>query len=285
MKSIAIKRLILFGLIAMLTILGWTLFSPSTTQAQEFQPYYVLTRPFAPPAQMKPQYGFLYGAQRSAQTSIHHGVDILNRVNTPVLAAADGVVYYAGQDDKQAFGASTNFYGNLIIIQHNIKAPDGRPFFTLYGHLSKVDVKAGQPVAQGQPIGGVGMAGIAVWYHLHLEVRVGDPNDYNSVRNPELYYAPLPGTARVIGRLIDSQGGLAMGQRIILATANGVLPSNSYMNGTTPAEPAFNENFVMPDLLPGCYQIRVKNGRGGLAVDQQVCVKANETKWLVVQMK
>lgn len=87
---------------------------------------------------------------------LHTGVDIGAPIGTPVHAAAPGVIIHAGW---------LGGYGNAIIIDH------GDGLATLYGHLSKIDVAVGQPLAQGQEIGLVGTTGLSTGPHLHFEVR------------------------------------------------------------------------------------------------------------------
>ena len=87
----------------------------------------------------------------------HEGVDYGAPIGTPVHVVGDGVVAFAGQQ---------NGYGNVIQVQHS----DNR--MTVYAHLSKIDVKRGQHVSQGDHIGDVGMTGWATGPHLHFEFRV-----------------------------------------------------------------------------------------------------------------
>lgn len=87
----------------------------------------------------------------------HEGVDYGAPIGTPVHVVGDGVVAFAGQQ---------NGYGNVIQIQHS----DNR--LTVYAHLSKIDVKRGEHVSQGEHIGDVGMTGWATGPHLHFEFRV-----------------------------------------------------------------------------------------------------------------
>lgn len=95
----------------------------------------------------------------------HRGLDIGAWVGTPVLASDSGYVVFAGWDRTG--------YGNLVVINH------GNGFVTYYGHLSKILVKRGDSVAQGQQIGTVGNTGRSTGPHLHFEIR------YNNVyRNP-----------------------------------------------------------------------------------------------------
>lgn len=93
----------------------------------------------------------------------HHGYDISVGKSTVVQATADGVVVQAGNK-----GA----YGRAIIIDH------GNGFETLYGHLSKIDIKVGDSVCRGQAIGLVGSTGRSTGPHVHYEVRkAGNPQD------------------------------------------------------------------------------------------------------------
>jgi len=262
-----------------------TLASPSVSQADAPPTHYLLARPIPLTSVVQAQRGFPYGWTRNGTSPIHHGVDLLNPIGTPVLAAGDGTVFYAGSDANNVFGPYANFYGNVVVIQHDFAAPEGGAVFTLYGHMIKLTVQTGQRVKRGQQIGAVGKTGIALWYHLHFEVRVGNPQDYNAVRNPELWYAPQPGTGKVIGRMVDANGGLAMGLRYTIVTKVVVYPSWTYAEATMPSDPTYHENFVLGDLPADCYRFRVRNGEGGYAYDDQFCIAAGETKVLQIQLK
>ena len=87
----------------------------------------------------------------------HNGVDYGAPTGTPVRAVGDGVVELAGRQSG---------YGNVVQLQHG----NGRS--TLYAHLSRVDVRLGQRVEQGQSVGAVGATGWATGPHLHFEFRV-----------------------------------------------------------------------------------------------------------------
>ncbi|HVG45632.1 MAG TPA: M23 family metallopeptidase [Longimicrobium sp.] len=87
----------------------------------------------------------------------HLGVDLAAAYGTPVRAAADGSVSWAGPKGG---------YGNLVEITH----PNG--YATRYGHLSSVaQLRPGSLVRQGDVIGWVGATGLATGPHLHYEVR------------------------------------------------------------------------------------------------------------------
>lgn len=87
----------------------------------------------------------------------HEGVDLAGPVGTPIHATGDGVVTFAGR-----LGA----YGNLIKIEHELGVE------TRYGHLSRIRVRAGQRVSQGELIGDMGNTGRSTGPHLHYEVRL-----------------------------------------------------------------------------------------------------------------
>ena len=86
----------------------------------------------------------------------HAGMDFSAKTGTPIYATGDGVVDRA---DNTASG-----YGNHIVIRH------GFGYETLYGHLSKYKVRAGQRVKRGDVIGYIGSTGRSEAPHLHYEV-------------------------------------------------------------------------------------------------------------------
>ncbi|HET8871940.1 MAG TPA: peptidoglycan DD-metalloendopeptidase family protein, partial [Aquabacterium sp.] len=87
----------------------------------------------------------------------HLGVDYGAPTGTPVRSVGDGVVSFAGQQ---------NGYGNVIQLQHAGNR------MTVYAHLSRIDVRRGQHVQQGQQIGAVGATGWATGPHLHFEFKI-----------------------------------------------------------------------------------------------------------------
>ena len=102
----------------------------------------------------------------------HYAIDIANKLNTPVYAAANGKVIKS--DEGWNYG-----YGNHIIVDH------GNQIETLYGHLNTLKVAEGQDIKVGQLIGLMGNSG-RVWgptgIHLHFELRIRgrkvNPNNY-----------------------------------------------------------------------------------------------------------
>jgi len=90
-------------------------------------------------------------------TQMHEGVDISNRVGTPVVAPADGIVSDIGNDQV---------HGKIVVISH------GFGVTSRFSHLSKVLVKTGQKVKRTDKIAEVGMTGRTTGPHLHYEVRL-----------------------------------------------------------------------------------------------------------------
>jgi murein DD-endopeptidase MepM/ murein hydrolase activator NlpD len=87
----------------------------------------------------------------------HTGVDYGAATGTPVRSVGDGVVEFAGVQ---------NGYGNVIMVKHNNSDT------TLYAHLSRINVRRGEHITQGQHIGAVGATGWATGPHLHYEFRI-----------------------------------------------------------------------------------------------------------------
>ena len=87
----------------------------------------------------------------------HLGVDYGAPTGTPVRSVGEGLVEMAGWQ---------NGYGNVVQIKH------GNANTTLYAHLSRIDVKKGQRIEQGQRLGAVGSTGWSTGPHLHFEFRV-----------------------------------------------------------------------------------------------------------------
>jgi murein DD-endopeptidase MepM/ murein hydrolase activator NlpD len=89
----------------------------------------------------------------------HKGVDYAAPIGTPVHAAGDGIIRFAGV---------AGGYGNMVQIEHS------RSVVTVYGHLSRFarGTRLGSHVTQGQVIAYVGMTGLATGPHLHYEYRV-----------------------------------------------------------------------------------------------------------------
>jgi hypothetical protein len=116
---------------------------------------------------MSSSYGRRWGKQ-------HEGIDLAAPVGTPVLAAKDGLVLYAGNTVKG--------YGNMVVLSHE------GDLLTAYAHTSVLLVRKGERVRAGQMIARVGQTGHATAPHLHFEVRQGQVP-----KNPLRFLPPRAG--------------------------------------------------------------------------------------------
>lgn len=96
---------------------------------------------------------------RAISEAVHYGYDLASYAAAPVTAAAAGRVLHAGD---------LGIYGNCVILDH------GLGLTSLYGHLSRIDVEAGQEVGAGARLGLTGATGLAGGDHLHFALMVGD---------------------------------------------------------------------------------------------------------------
>jgi len=105
-----------------------------------------------------------FGYRKSPFTGkrvFHNALDIANQEGTPVIASADGMVTFVGEE---------MLLGNLIVIDH------GYGIVTRYGHLKAILIKRGQTVKRGDPIGLLGSTGRTTGPHLHYEVQLNGVN-------------------------------------------------------------------------------------------------------------
>ena len=111
---------------------------------------------------------FTRGFQQSPfRSRRHEGIDLASKKGTPILAAHEGVVIFAGR--------RYSGYGKMIMLEK-------KPWATLYAHLDKIYVKTGQKIKRGQVIGAMGNTGRSRGVHLHFELMINkkpvDPMDY-----------------------------------------------------------------------------------------------------------
>ncbi|MCS6922372.1 MAG: M23 family metallopeptidase [Elioraea sp.] len=137
----------------------------------------------------------------------HRGVDFAAPAGTPVFAAGDGTVTFAGWRGD---------YGRTVMIRH------AGGYDTLYAHLSTITVRPGAAVRQGQVIGRVGATGLATGPHLHFEVHRNqvaiDPRSIRSLPNQRLEGVEL---ARFNAHRARTEAKLAaLAERLELAVAD-----------------------------------------------------------------
>lgn len=95
----------------------------------------------------------------NGRAAMHAGIDFKGGIGSPIFAAADGRVTFAGWRGG---------YGKAVEVTH------ANGMMTRYAHLSRIDVKPGQMIAAGATLGGLGSTGRSTGPHLHFEVRIND---------------------------------------------------------------------------------------------------------------
>lgn len=137
----------------------------------------------------------------------HLGTDFAAPTGTSVRTVGDGVVDFAGVQ---------NGYGNVVYIKHR------NQHVTVYAHLSRIDVRKGESVEQGQKIGAVGSTGWATGPHLHFEFRVaGEHKDPMVIARQSEAAQPVSAAARpAFDRLADNM-------RVQLSSAAQILQASA----------------------------------------------------------
>jgi murein DD-endopeptidase MepM/ murein hydrolase activator NlpD len=124
-----------------------------------------------------------------------------------VRTIGDGVVEFAGVKGG---------YGNAIVIRHRNQRDS-----TLYGHLSRIFVKTGDTVAQGETIGAVGATGVATGPHLHFEFRINnEPHNPTEVLAEQREYTPITPASKA------AFAKQTAGMKVQLAAASQLTRSN-----------------------------------------------------------
>jgi murein DD-endopeptidase MepM/ murein hydrolase activator NlpD len=265
----------------------WSSFTPLPAPEND---HFWVGRPFLPSAPNQvaaPSYQF--GSTAGDRYRPHHGMDMSNPMGTPVLAATEGEVVHAGMDDPELLGPYNNFYGNAVVIRldRKLTVGDGElDVYVLYGHLSQVFVTVGQRVGPQDVVGAVGMTGIAIGPHLHVEMRLG-ANTYRHSVNPYLWVQPLGDTGAVAVRLLTADGRTWPGARLTLARFEGGRATwarliETYLDTENIGpDPAWGENGAMDGVPPGYYVI-VGNVNGE-SVRAELTVNAGQTTFVEIR--
>lgn len=230
----------------------------------------MLIRPISGEYHDRIDLSYPYASTKDGKLEAHHGVEFPNAFGTPVRAVADGEVVFAGEDDLTLLGPYTGFYGNVIILRH-AKFFQGRDLFSLYAHLSQINVEEGDQLAVGHVLGEVGASGAADGSHLHFEIRL-DENDYNNTVNPVLWFPPAVNqdgsqTAFLAGQILDSYGKYLSEFSFVLEEQGAETAEMArfypvtYVDYQVTAHPILGENFVIPDMPAGTYRLAFIAGR------------------------
>lgn len=218
--------------------------------------HFYFSRPIAADEINWPLADYRYGGIFPGKEDIvHTGIDIGASKGTPIMAAAAGTVVWA---DWGLFSGSPNEndpYGKAVAIKHDF-GWNGKRLYTIYAHMDRIDVVAGQIVLAGDPIGLVGETGNTTGPHLHFEVRV-KTNSFYSTLNPELWLAPPQGWGVLVGDLKNTNGSILTSQEVVVYSVETGRKwiVRSYGPNVANPDPYYGENLVLSDLPAGEYQI------------------------------
>lgn len=223
-----------------------------------------------------------YGSTQLGAREVHLGVEFVNTRFTPILAVGDGLVLFAGEDSEQQFGPELNYYGNVVVIQHNGASPEGLPVYTLYGHMHDIEVQSGERVSTGDRLGRVGDSGIAIGSHLHFEVRVGSPYDFRATRNPDLWIKPYIRYGTLAGRVYDAENPY----NVVLRLRGDDFDRETYTYASegVNSDAVWDENFALGDVPQGTYELLISNEFGRILFRQQVMIESGKTTFVDVAM-
>ncbi len=213
--------------------------------------HFLLQRPILPPASDSVERTYPFASTADGTRDPHRGVEFVNAIGTPVHAAGEGVVLFAGSDESAIYSPWRNYYGNLVVLQHE------GDLYTLYAHLSAINVTEGESVEAGEQIGEVGRSGVAIGSHLHFEVRRGDVENYFSMVNPELWLLPSQSDFGALALSIQDANSAFQRATITLQeySASGEVLDLSYLETYEPALALGEENVGVNDLSAGRYRI------------------------------
>ncbi|TAK12737.1 MAG: M23 family metallopeptidase [Anaerolineae bacterium] len=219
--------------------------------------HFYFSRPIAADEVNWPLDAYRYTGTNFGEGLPHTGVDIVASEGTPILAAESGQVVWA---DWGLFrltpGDTTDPYGMAVMIAHDFGFQD-RPLYTVYAHLSEINVTRGQIVERGDVLGALGDTGLTTSAHLHFEIRWGADDFYASV-NPELWLVPPQGWGVLSARIMTTWGDEVFNQRVKvtnLETRQSWWISTYSTFKNINRDPNFRENLVLSDLPAGNYEI------------------------------
>ena len=225
--------------------------------------HFLLTRPIPAFYGALPVVDYRYGGV-FFENEVHTGIDIPGDRGTPVLAAGDGQVIWAGYGLDSGRPGVSGPYGLAVMIRHDF-GWEGNRLYTIYAHLSQIDVRPGWWVKAGTPLGRMGDTGHTTGPHLHFEVRLGIPDEQGKItyesRNPELWLVPPVGWGVLVGRVTDSWGRPLSHNIVYLASLDDEdFHWRTYTYARHPlvhSDDFYRENYVFGDLPAGRYQVTV----------------------------
>ena len=238
---------------------GWRPPLYPTPWAPTLYDHFYFASPFAANEPNTPVSDYRYGGV-FFEDIVHTGVDIPAPIGTPILATGPGTVTWAGYGVFQGGYDPTDPYGLAVTIQHDF-GYHNQALYTIYGHMSEINVVEGQHVETGDLLGLVGETGVVTGPHLHFEVRLGE-NNFFTTRNPELWLVPPMGWGILAGKVTDSVGQLLYDQQIIITEPQKELNWFAWSYGKTAvnSDSYYQENLVVGDLPAGSYLLRTDFG-------------------------
>lgn len=230
---------------------------PSPWAIGQFDHFY-FARPIAADAINWPLADYRYGGVFFRPEVVHTGIDIPAEYGTPVIAAGPGQVIWTGyglysglKDDRR------DPYGLAVVLQHDF-GYQNQSLYTVYAHLSEIEVAPGQWLDTGDVLGQVGNTGFTTAPHLHFEVRLGE-NDSNHTLNPELWLVPPQGWGVLVGHLTDYYLRPLNSFLVIVEnlTTGRQWLVKTYGSAGANSDPYYRENLVLSDLPAGRYMVTV----------------------------
>jgi len=224
--------------------------------------HFYFARPIAADQVNWPSADYRYGGVFFGRNIVHTGVDIPTPEGTPILAAGPGTIVWTGWGlFTETPGNQSDPYGLAVAIRHDFGYND-QQLYTVYAHMSLMNVIKGQHVETGEVIGFVGSTGATTGPHVHFEVRFPS-NSFFYTYNPELWIAPPQGWGVLVGRMMNDKGELIQQVKVdVRSEATGKLfEARTYgKGGAVNADPYYQENLALGDLPAGIYKISFRYG-------------------------
>jgi murein DD-endopeptidase MepM/ murein hydrolase activator NlpD len=222
--------------------------------------HFFFTRPIAADQINWPIADYRYGGVFFGINVVHTGVDIPSPEGTPIMAAGAGTVVWADWGlFAQTPGNQSDPYGLAVAIRHDFGYND-QQLYTIYAHMSMMNVIVGQHVETGDIIGFVGSTGATTGPHVHFEVRMPN-NSFFYTYNPELWIAPPQGWGVLAGRIMNTKGELLQQMEVTVTPEAGgrTFTVRTYgKGGAVNPDPYYQENMVLGDLPAGIYKVTFK---------------------------
>jgi murein DD-endopeptidase MepM/ murein hydrolase activator NlpD len=219
--------------------------------------HFFFVRPIAADQINWPVADYRYGGVFFGRNIVHTGVDIPSPEGTPIMAAGPGTVTWTGWGlFRETPGDDTDPYGLAVAIRHDFGYND-QQLYTIYAHMSEMNVIVGQRVETGEVIGLVGSTGATTGPHVHFEVRLSG-NSFFYTYNPELWIAPPQGWGVLAARVMDTKGRVINSFEVTVQSeqTKRTFAARTYGDGGAINPDAYyNENLVLADLPAGIYKI------------------------------